>query len=397
MRRLRLVFGLLAAGALALACARHTPITPWVVPAEVPERYRPLYQELDVLLHRRLPLIAPLRWSGRADGPAFGLELPIDPGGGGLSEEALSEARLMLERFPALAVRAVALRIPYGLLADGGPPEARRALGRLAAEVRGRGLRLAVRLAAEDFGAPPAERVPAAGIAAGRKRLNLALRAAVAAVLADLQPDHLTVLCGPMELGRATGLPVAPSDYAAAVAAAVADLDHPGVRLGAGAGSWEAVDYFKELAGVAELDYLEVGLRSVQYGFAHERILKAAELARSTGKGVVIGEAWLAKTTSRESGRLDPAAALARDGFAFWSTLDRHFIDLTTELARELGAELCLFSGARALFGSLEYRAELEELSPAELVAAGRRAAREGLRQGALTPTGEHLRARIGG
>ena len=49
-----------------------------------------------------------------------------------------------------------------------------------------------------------------------------------------------------------------------------------------------------------ELDYLDFHIYPVQYGFASDRVLKAAETARAKGKRVSIGEAWLYKVSSRE-------------------------------------------------------------------------------------------------
>jgi hypothetical protein len=66
-------------------------------------------------------------------------------------------------------------------------------------------------------------------------------------------------------------------------------------------------------------------------------------------------------------------------------------------LAREVGAELAVFSGAEALFGALEYSEAAAALPPAELRARARRAALEGLRQKTMTPTAAFLRAKIGG
>jgi hypothetical protein len=405
MRGVRAIGGCLAGVVLAVslfACTRHTQITPWVVPAEVPEAYRPLYRELDVLLHRKLPLFPPLPGLGRPAGPAFGLELPFAlPGPGEAAAPAgdPAPAILALERFQALAVRRVAITVPYPLLtaADPRTPAARRRLEHLAAEIRGRGFALAVRVAADPAGERPAVGVAAERRGAERRRLNAGLRDMSAAIIAGLRPDWLTVAAGPGAFARATGLPVTPQDFRDSVRHVVGELAHPGVRLGAGAGSWEAVDFIQELAGIAELDFVDLSLRPVQHGFVHERVSQAAGHARRAGKGVVFGEAWLAKSSGREFGVIPPLAALARDGYAFWQPLDEHFIELITMLAREVGAELAVFSGTEALFGALEYSEAAAALPPAELRARARRAAVEGLRQKTMTPTAAFLRAKIGG
>jgi len=59
------------------------------------------------------------------------------------------------------------------------------------------------------------------------------------------------------------------------------------------------MDYFKALAAIPELDYLDFHISAVQYGFASDRILKAVELARARGKRVSIGELGCIKSPPR--------------------------------------------------------------------------------------------------
>ena len=172
----------------------------------------------------------------------------------------------------------------------------------------------------------------------------------------------------------------------------VKDLDHPGVKLGAGAGSWVSIDYFKALAAIPELDYIDFHIYPVQYGFASDRVLKAAEVVRAKGKGVSIGEAWLYKVLGREITRISPVEAFSRDVFSFWQPLDENFIRLVADLARTIDAEFCSFFWMKYLYGYIDYTAETGRLSPGQLMQLSDHAAAENILKGTLSHTGERFR-----
>jgi hypothetical protein len=384
----------------ATACGRHTQLTPWVVPAEVPEGYQALYHELDVQLHRQLPLLPAVDLGGKPGGTAFGVELLTANGNRGealLGETALPATILTLDRLKALGARCVSLSIPYPVLTSGypKPAELRGFYRQVAVEARKRGFGLVAEMGTA-FREPEFSPIAADYRGLTRKQLAAGLREMAEAVIADIRPDYLTVLSEPETQARNTGLAFSVRDFSDFVRQVVKDLAHAGVKLGAGAGTWETTEYIKALAAIPELDYLDLHIYPIQHGFAYERVLKAAELARAKQKAVTIGEAWLYKISSREFGRIAPLGAFARDHFSFWQTLDEHFIDMTVNLAREIGAEFCSFFWMNFFYGYVEYTAETGALPAGELMRRGQAAAAKGLRAGTLTPTGEFFKKKIG-
>jgi hypothetical protein len=389
-----LVLGLASAGCVGRVIeSRPTP----GVPSGVPEAYRAAYGEIAAELDRQLPFVT-LPWGGKRTATAFGVELLAANSSRGpelLQAHVMAEVGLTLDRLAGLGVRCVALSLQYPVLTRGYPRSAdyREFYRRVAAEIRSRDLKIVA-----EMGSASAE--PELGRLGGvrgvrRDALNSGLREMAEAIVADIRPDFLTVLTEPDTLARNTGLTFTPSEFARTVAHVVRGLPHDGVRLGAGAGTWTSHDYFKELARLPELDYLDLHIYPVQHGFASDRALKAAETARAGGKGVSIGEAWLYKTSSREWRTVSAVEAFGRDAFAFWQPLDQDFIRLVVELARRIDAEFSVFSWTKYLYAYLPLTPETERMPPGERMQASDRAAAENIVAGRLSATGERFKSLI--
>lgn len=72
------------------------------------------------------------------------------------------------------------------------------------------------------------------------------------------------------------------------------------------AGTWDDISYFKALADITELDYLDLHIYPIQRDFVMPRVMQLAALARQHNKSVSIGEAWLYKVSERELGKINP-------------------------------------------------------------------------------------------
>ncbi len=389
--------GLLRAllGVVLLAgCAAAPPSSlPNLETEGVPQAFRPLYRELEA----ELALLNPIKldWGGY-EGTIFGAELLVVNGNRGedlLEPRVLPATALTLDRLKELGVRSVSLSIPYPLLTSVYPktPELRDFYRRVAAEVRARGLTLVVEMGSM-FREPELSRMTVDTHDLTRERFEAGLREMAEAVIAETRPDYLTILSEPDTQRRNTGLRYSPADFAATVRKVVKDLDRRGARLGAGAGTWSSSDYFKELAAIAELDYIDLHIYPIQMGFAADRALKAAELAKARGKRVTIGEAWLYKAAGREFGRIQPVEAYARDVFSFWQPLDGLFIETVVKLARTVRAEFCSFFWMKYFFGYVVHSDKTDRLPPGELMRLSDEAAAGEIRRGRLSVTGERFR-----
>jgi hypothetical protein len=380
----------------AFGCGRSVPGIPIdPVPGKVPEPYRVIYRELESQLSQLNPVMA-APW-GRKTGPTvFGVELLAanrNPGDDPLNEQGLQVAALTLDRLKQIGVKSVSLSIPYPILTRRFPetPAYQAFYLKVAAEVRQRGLLLVVDLGTMSR-APEFTRLPADYSGLTREQFNSGLREMAEAVIADVRPDYLTVLSEPDTQARNTGLAFSASQFAAAVKSAVRGLDTGHTWIGAGAGTWLALDYFKALADIPELNYLDLHIYPIQLGFASARVLKATEAAKARGKKVSIGNAWLYKISRQEFGQINPLEASARDAFSFWQPLDERFVATVVNLAHTIEAEFCSFSGMDLLYAYVDYTPETRRLAPAQLMQTSHAAAAENILVGRLSGTGERFK-----
>ncbi|RPI98925.1 MAG: hypothetical protein EHM29_00235 [Desulfobacteraceae bacterium] len=377
-------------------CGRSVPGVPIdPVPGQVPEPYRVIYRELESELSQLNPILAAP--GGRKSGPtAFGVELLVANSNRGadlLNAQVLQATTLTLDRLKQIGVKSVSLSIQYPILTRSFPetPAYREFYRKVAAEVRQHGLLLVVEMGTM-FREPEFSRVPVDYKGLTRDVFNAGLREMAETVIADIHPDYLTVLSEPDTLARNTGLAFSASQFAATVTSAVRGVDPGSTWLGAGAGTWIALDYFKALADIPELNYLDLHIYPIQHGFASNRVLRATEAAKARGKRVAIGEAWLYKVSNREFGRINPVEAFARDAYSFWQPLDERFVATVANLAHTIQAEFCSFFWMNLLYAYVDYTPETSRLAPAQLMQVSRAAAAEKILAGTLSGTGERFK-----
>jgi len=351
-----------------------------------------IYRELDAEFHRQLPLI-PLPWGQRNSRTAFGVELLAANSRRGealLNAHVLNTSALVLDRLKALGVSCVSLSLQYPVLtrADPRSPEYRAFYRNLAAEIRHRGLAIVAEMGSASR-EPEFSQIGADLRGITRERFNNGLREMAEAIIADIRPDYLTLLSEPDTQTRNTGLAFSPTEFAETIRQVARGLHPPGTRIGAGAGTWTTLEYFKALAALPELDYLDLHIYPIQHGFAAERVIGAADIASSHGKAIAIGAAWLYKAWGREFDRISPVEAFSREVYSFWQPLDGHFIERVVNLARRIDAEFCSFFGMKYLYGYLDYSADTRRLEPRELMRRSDQLAYENLRKGVLSATGE--------
>ncbi|MDO8944231.1 MAG: hypothetical protein Q7U75_13710, partial [Desulfobacterales bacterium] len=365
------------------------------VPGKVPEPYRVIYRELEAELSQLNPILA-AAWGRKTSPTAFGVELLVANRNRGedlLNEQVLQVTALTLDRLKQIGVKSVSLSILYPILTRSFPetPAYRELYLKVAAEVRQHGLLLVVEMGTM-FREPEFSWVPVDSKGLTREVFNAGLREMAEAVIANIHPDYLTVLSEPDTQARNTGLAFSASQFAATVKSAVRGLDPGSTWLGAGAGTWLALDYFQALVDIPELNYLDLHIYPIQHGFASARVLKATEAAKARGKGISIGNAWLYKISGRELGRINPVEAFARDAYEFWQPLDERFVATVVNLAHTIQADFCSFSGTDLLYAYVDYTPETSRLEPAQLMLASRAAVAEKILAGKLSGTGERFK-----
>jgi hypothetical protein len=353
-------------------------LVPAMFAANKPAANRDLYDELDRILtdaEKQLPDDA------GAFCPIFSTNLTAANANRG---PMILEARVRknvvanLDAFKAVPLTAVAVSIPYPVLADDFPRsrEYRDFYRWVAEQARARGFALFIE-SGTAFRAPLGG-MPVAEYYRGLtpQRYMRQKRQMIEWILRVLQPQYLTLENEPDTQTMNTGMEFTPARVVQFVNHYLKDLNRGKTKIGAGAGTWLPPVYLERLAAETPIDYLDIHIYPVNRNFFIPRALEAAKIASRHKKSLVIGEAWLYKMRDSETGR--KAAELetfARDAYSFWAPLDGRFIQILARLARAKHIDLVSFFWPQFLFGYAEYTPTLDTRTPREISEAAIRAA----------------------
>ena len=380
--------------AVAGAAAAPTGVVLEGVPAE----YQPVYQELRTRLEAAR--------DGFADRPAPegtpALTLELLTANGNRGEDLLQPAnldatRVFLDRFKKLGAAGVTVQIVYPLF-DGGFPrhdeyvEFYRAVVQ---EVRQRGLLLLIETSAPFAGTEFSSlridysgKTPEAYL---QERLDQAR-----AIAHELQPDYLSLAEEEQTERMLTGLDISDDAYLEFLRSAPVAIDPPpGVKLGAGSGSWESTEFIQGIIADTPLDYVDIHVYPLSNGFTDylEVAAEWASSARAAGKEAVIGESWLYKVSVEElQGGAEFQEVFGRDAYSFWEPLDVLFMQTAVELGRVSGVRLLSYFWSNYLFAYVDYDQVSPGMSQPEVRQTSNAATWRAVTAGELSATGEEFR-----
>lgn len=396
MRRWAVGAVVICTAAVTLAsAAASAPVAP------VPGEYRTVYAELEEQLGRFDKLVQS-RWDGSKAPVVFSGELLAANGhlGPQLLRPGHFEATLLsVDRLQALGVRAVTVQISFPMLyrpffrTDEEYAQYLDFYRRLADALRARGLRLIVKTQAlfSKGGWTDMD------VAAFYRQLTLDQyvrgRTEVALTLArELRPDYLSLVMEPDTEADQTGLPMnTPANGVRVVTQVLGALKSAGIagiRVGAGVGTWHPqYEAFTRAFASTGVDYIDLHVYPVNRDFL-DRAAAMARLARQSGKGIAMTEAWLYKAGSADLTRGFTAEGIfGRDAFSFWEPLDRRFLEVMVTFAH---AERLLFLSP---FWTKYFHAYVDydtarSLGPAQLLALSAREAGKAIVENRFTQTG---------
>jgi hypothetical protein len=339
--------------------------------AMLPFAYRALYNELYNKLDS-LRTAVNSQWNGKKSAVSIGVELLVANSNRGeilLTDRVLEATRLTLERLKDLGVRSIAISIQYPILTPSFPrvAEYRKFYKQVAEEIRRRGFVLIVEMGT-IFREPEFSKLKINYNGLTLRRFRDELKEMAEAIITDMRPDYLTLFTEPGTQAQNTGLDFSVSNFSATIRHVVSGLNRPGVRIGAGAGSWDDMAYFKALARIPQLDYLDLHIYPIQRDFVIDRVWQVTAVAQRYNKSVSIGEAWLYKVSERELGKISPVKAFARDVFSFWQPLDIMFLETIINLSHQIQADFCSFFWMKYLYGYLDYNSKTRRLTPQQLI-----------------------------
>jgi len=368
--------------------------------AGVPSQYRDLYYTLDSKLGDILSYVNS-QWDGKTYGVNFAAELIAANGHRGeelLKPDSVQGVAFMIDRLKSLGVRGVKVAVKYPLLR----PDFPNSNGylefykKVSQEVKKRNLVLYV-ATGTAFRDPAftSLRVDYSGLTFEQFKVDM--RRYVDTVLSNLQPDYLTITNEPETQKMNTGLDFSVQNVKELVEYVLDGLDRRGALVGAGSGTWDKIEYFQALAQIPGLDYLDMHIYPINRDFVVDRMFRMTEIARTSGKRLVLSEAWLYKVRDKELGTATATSAqlFARDVFSFWAPLDERFVETVVKLAHLLRIEFCSFFWIQYFYSYLEYDEQRNAMKPAQLFALVNVEAAKNIVSNTLSTTGARFRGLI--
>lgn len=253
-----------------------------------------------------------------------------------LAPNALAGSLVYLDALASLGVRGVKVYVGYPLLSPDFPrsQEYLAFYKRLAQEIRRRGMTLLAATGAM-FTDPAFSFVPINYSGLTFEQLKEGRRQVAQLIAREIRPDYLTVGNEPTTEARNTGLEELrdPRRYAEMIRYILEGLERGPTLIGAGTGNWEDPTYIQLLAAMPAIDYVDLHIYPIVRGTL-PRAVRLARIAKSRGKRVIVGEAWLYKVGAAELGRESWSEAFRRDVFSFWAPLDRKFFEVAVKLVQ---------------------------------------------------------------
>ncbi len=343
----------------------------------IPLEFQPLYNELKANLDEFTQLLTVQQGVGFKP-LVLGAQLPPLP----IPTEELSA---YLQRLADLGAGAIALQIPYPLLAPEHPAAAQNLqyYQRVAESARQSGLLLLINTGVDPdaFAIGSQAKIPIATLA-GELRLHNQT------IIAEIAPDYLTILNEPDRLALIADGEVNPDAYSLLLNTILTGLDPGSVLLGAGAGNWNDLEYFEIAAQEERLHYLDMHI-TLTGRSSLVRLFEVSEIARQNQRRLFIGQAWLQKSAQVEAATLPASDAAIRNAYSFWEALDARFLTLLDRYAQQNRVDLLMISGTPYFFSYLEYETTLSSLPASEIEQLIQQAALAAMQTGELTQPGQ--------
>lgn len=382
------------------APASTIPSMPEEEQVQIPTEHQLLYANLEWNLERFSATLQE-RWDGTPGNTIFGAELLPANGNRGeslLHPTTLPTTRLYLDRLQEIGVGGVSIQISYPLLDRDFPrsDEYLSFFSIVAEEVRQRGMKLMVETG-PVFPDPEFSNVQLDFSDLTPTRYFESKTEQILLIAIEIRPDYLSIANEPETEKSLLGLDYSVEQVLEFVGTTLELLPGKGdLLIGAGIGTWENRAYLDGFLLEPDLDFINLHIYPIQAGPVSllERAMDYALNAKSQGKEVVIGEAWLYKVSSEE--RLRDTAyqeVYGLDVFRFWEPLDSRFIEVIVDLAHATDMEYVSFFWANYFFAYLDYNPVTSSSATLELYQQLNQEVYDHLRRGARTGTGDAYEA----
>lgn len=362
--------------------------TDYVIPAEYQRLYEEISQKLGVF-----DSYLNSHWDGTKSKVTFGAELLPANGHAGerlLTGENYKGTLIYLDSLQSLGIQGVKIAISYPLLAPDFPNSDRylEYYKNLAQELRKREMTILVAIG-NLLPDPSFTDLQVSFSDLTFAKYLQTKRQIAERIIREIHPDYLTIANEPSTEAMATGLNATVPEFTETVRYVLKGLDRSGVLIGAGAGTWNDLDYVKSLARDTDLDYIDIHIYPANFLKEANTI---ADIARAYNKRLIIDEAWTYKVYDSELGDLGNVAMQAkvfgRDVYSFWEPLDSRFLEILVKLASYKGYEFISPFWSKYFFGYLDYEAVGKNLTYRQLTQLSNQKASQDILNHKLSDTG---------
>lgn len=213
----------------------------------------------------------------------------------------------------------------------------------------------------------------------------------LAAIIQDLHPDYLNMGAEPDTEYLLTGLREfrSPEQCTAYINYVLDGLDRSNTKVGAGIGTWGNIAYVQSYATSTSLDFIALHVYPIVGQASLDRILTISDMAKRSGKRVVLDEAWLSKTdTLQSTGIAADAEIFRRDVFSFWAPLDKQFLECIVKSARLASIDYISPFWTTYFFSYVDYDQSTAQVPYKDLVVMVNKAAAQNMLAGKFSSTG---------
>jgi hypothetical protein len=359
-----------------------------------PEEFQTLYDALNNKLDN-LNTHIDSKWNQSKHSTVFSTELLIaSPNRGStiLEPKVFEALKLHLNAYQQLGITGVSMDIKYPFLV---PSFARSAeylafFKNVTEEIRKRNftLLIAVQTAFTDsiFGT---DEVDYTGLTMEQYKQEKLLM--VKTIIDEMHPDYLTLETEPATQARNTGLNFSVENVTDIVNFILDSLDQTTTLIGAGAGTWDGLNYITSLSENTAIDYLDVHIYPINNDLVIDRIETIQQTALTNNKKIVIGECWLYKQSDDEltNPDIDYLDIFPRDVYDFWIPLDEKFINMMVNLSHYLKFDFTSLFWMRYFWSYIPYNDTTKTFSPTERYALVDQILGPNMLSGTFTQTGQ--------
>ena len=224
-----------------------------------------------------------------------------------------------------------------------------------------------------------------------------AARAQTAVTIAQtMKPDYMVVLEEPDTEATMSGQTNAntvsgSTSMLTQILNAVHAAAVPGVKYGAGAGSWQTSFQQFFQAYVAEpVDFIDFHIYPINNMGNQNFLTNAltiASIAGAAGKPVTMTEAWMWKIRNSELNVLVPDVIEARNAYSFWAPLDAYYLQTLEKLGNYTKMAFLAPSASDYYFAYQDYNTILN-LQPSQILSTEAHLVSQANQQGVYTSTG---------